>query len=281
MNYSADGLASLRPSVERVVVVRTLDDFQRAAAIRAVVYVAGQECPWAEEFDGNDFCGLHLLGFVGDEPAGCLRIRFFAGFVKIERLAVLPAHRRSSLAARMVRRALQLARRKGYRRVYGHAREGLEPFWARFGARPMGPRGGFGFSGQRYTEMLAELPPAQDALALGDDPLVLIRPEGDWDRPGVLEPQTSAPSPAAGSGWSENVRSAWAPFARGRMPGFEEAPAHREDVEERWFGGRERLRAGVEPPALPVRQIRRGRRRGGVHPAYPHLPARPRRNRAG
>jgi predicted GNAT family N-acyltransferase len=210
---------------EKVTIVRTMDDFQRAAAIRAIVYMAGQECPYDEEFDGNDFCGMHLLGWVDGEPAASLRLRFFGGFAKLERLAVRPEHRRSGIAFKVVREALQIARRKGFARAYGHAREGLEPFWARFGAQPMGTPGAFGFSGQRYTEMIVDLPPAADALKLGDDPLRLIRPEGDWDRPGVLEQATSPVDAAVTVGWSDAARAAWGPWAAGRMPGLEEEGA--------------------------------------------------------
>jgi predicted GNAT family N-acyltransferase len=212
---------------ERVTIVRTLDDLQRVAAIRAIVYVDGQDCPYGEEFDGNDLCGLHLLGWVGGEPAATLRLRFFGGFAKLERLAVRAEHRRSSIAFRLVREALRIARRKGFAQAYGHARSGLEPFWERFGARRIGPAGGFGFSGRRYTEMLLDLAPAADALRIGADPLVLIRPEGAWDAPGVLEgagarDANAAPPGLAAAGWSPSVRAAWAPFAGGRMPGLEE-----------------------------------------------------------
>ncbi len=54
--------------------------------------------PYEEEFDGNDFSSTHLLGYVGDEPAGCLRIRYFASFAKIERLAVRHEFRHTRLA---------------------------------------------------------------------------------------------------------------------------------------------------------------------------------------
>jgi predicted GNAT family N-acyltransferase len=198
-----------------ISVVRTLDDFLRTAAIRAIVYMDGQDCPFDEEFDGNDFCGIHLIGWIGREPAACLRIRFFADFAKVERLAVREEFRRSAIAFRIVRHALRLIARKGYAKAYGHAQEGLEPFWARFGSRPISGRPSFSFSGHRYTEMLLDLPPREDAIDLQADPLVINRPEGDWDRPGVLERGKAA---AAGSGrdrtgWNEAIAEAWRRFA--------------------------------------------------------------------
>jgi predicted GNAT family N-acyltransferase len=194
-----------------VSVVRTLDDFLKTAAVRSIVYIDGQNCPFDEEFDGNDFCGLHLIGWVGREPAACLRVRFFADFAKVERLAVRPEFRRSTIAFRIVRHALRLIARKGYTKAYGHAQEGLEAFWARFGSRPLSGEGTFSFSGHRYTEMVLDLPKRDDSIGLHSDPQVINRPEGDWDRPGVLEAgatNTGAFS-ASSRGWSGATADAW------------------------------------------------------------------------
>ena len=43
------------------------------------------------------------------------------------------------------------------------------------------------FSDFSYTEMVLDLEPSPDAITLDSDPYVIIRPEGDWDRPGVLD----------------------------------------------------------------------------------------------
>ena len=162
------------------------DDLLKVYSIRAAVYMAEQSCPYNEEFDGNDMCATQFLGFAGDEPAGCLRARFFADFVKLERLAIRRDFRRSTLAFDLVRAGIEHARRKGFRRIYGHSREGLESFWARFGAKPMQSEP-FDFSDYRYTEMVIDLEPHEDAINVNSGPMTILRPEGDWDRPGVLE----------------------------------------------------------------------------------------------
>jgi predicted GNAT family N-acyltransferase len=207
-------LPSCHPAQQRrqtVIVVRTLDDFLKAAAVRSIVYVSGQQCPFGEEFDGNDFCAMHLLGLVEGEPAACLRIRFFADFAKIERLAVLPEHRRSTIAFDIVRQAIRIIRQKGYTRIYGHAQEGLEAFWSRFGAHPMPDARSFAFSGHRYTEMLLELPRNPDAISLATDPLAVLRPEGAWDTPGVLERHARGDERR---GWSGDTEDAWRRWAK-------------------------------------------------------------------
>jgi predicted GNAT family N-acyltransferase len=152
-----------------VRIARGFDDLLMVYAVRSAVYIAEQECPFAEEFDGNDHCATHLIGFIKGEPAGCIRVRFFHDFVKFERLAVLKKFRKSSLAFELCRSAVDLARRKGFRRLYAHSREGLEGFYARFGATPMGSDRTLCFSGFNYTEMLlGSLFPMQSRSIAGD-----------------------------------------------------------------------------------------------------------------
>ena len=71
-----------------ITVARTFEDLMRVAAIRNAVYIGEQECPYEEEYDGNDLSATHLLAYIGDEPVGCLRLRFFADFAKFERMAI-------------------------------------------------------------------------------------------------------------------------------------------------------------------------------------------------
>lgn len=170
-----------------VSLARTFDDLMRVCAIRGATYVAEQECPLDEEFDGNDLMATHLIGYVGDEPAGCMRIRYFAGFAKFERLAVRQEFRSTRLSFRLARAGAELCRAKGYRRLYGHARKELVKFWKVCGWNPVEDRPVFAFSDESYVEIVRELPPANDPVAIGGDPYVLIRPEGRWHIPGVLE----------------------------------------------------------------------------------------------
>ncbi|MGH6836535.1 MAG: GNAT family N-acetyltransferase [Methylocella sp.] len=156
-------------------------------AIRAGVFMAEQDCPYAEEFDGNDHCATHFIAFIDGEPVGCLRARFFAEFCKLERLAVRKKYRGSGAAFDLVLAAVEHVRRKGYVRIYGHSQEGVDAFWAKFGSKPLPGREKFAFSGHRYTEMMAEFDPHPASITTSSGAMVINRPDGDWDRPGVLE----------------------------------------------------------------------------------------------
>ncbi|WP_394689894.1 GNAT family N-acetyltransferase [Hoeflea sp.] len=177
--------SALRPTGIRVV--NGFDDMMRIAAIRSAVYIGEQACPYDEEFDGNDLAATHLLAFINNEPVGCMRIRFFGDFAKMERLAVRKEYRRSRAAFDLVRASVALCKEKGYRRIYGHARQDYLPFWQSFGFKLKENGAPFAFSDQVFVEMVDEIEPSSTALSLKDDPYRLIRPEGNWHRAGPLE----------------------------------------------------------------------------------------------
>jgi len=170
-----------------VTVVRTLEDMMRVAAIRNVVYMGEQECPYYEEYDGNDLSATHLLAYMGDEPIGCLRLRFFAGFAKLERLAIRKEFRKSRAAFQLVRAAFKFCQKKGYGRIYAHSQTRLVDFWKRFGFQVLEGGKSFVFSGYDYVEVVADIEADAKAVSIGDDPYMIIRPEGRWHLPGVLE----------------------------------------------------------------------------------------------
>ena len=87
--------------------------------------------------------------------------------------------------------ALFLARKKGYRILYAHSQTRLLKFWEQHGfARMTGARD-FAFSDFDYTEVMLETEKHPQSINLGADPYVIIRPEGLWDTPGVLEMSAS------------------------------------------------------------------------------------------
>lgn len=183
-----DNYRSRAPQRElSVTVARSIEDVMRVMTIRSAVYLSEQECPYGEEFDGNDFSATHLIGYVGDEPAACLRIRYFANFVKMERLAVRREFRKTRLAFKVVRAGIELCRAKGYRKIYGHSQKRLLNFWSRFGFRPFEGSKEFVFSDFDYVEVSLDMTPHPQAISIGVDPYIMIRPEGRWHVPGILE----------------------------------------------------------------------------------------------
>ncbi|WP_233355687.1 GNAT family N-acetyltransferase [Henriciella litoralis] len=174
-----------------VSTARSLDDLHRVFMIRAIVFMAEQECPFDEEYDGNDLACLHLIARIDGEPVGTLRLRWFAGFGKIERVCILPRARGHRLDRILLAHALEIAARKGYRLMIGQIQARLWPLWSRvLHCHLQEDRAKFSFSDFEYLEIHIPVPRHPDALSPTSDPYVLIRPEGDWDRRGILEAST-------------------------------------------------------------------------------------------
>ena len=137
--HGSNPTSPLKPESRSISIriARDPNDLMLVTAIRAAVYLAEQDCPIEEEFDGNDLVAAHFLGFVGSEPAGCLRVRFFGEFAKVERLAVRHQFRRSRVSFKLVQASVDYIKRKGFKKIYGQAQDRLVDFWAHFGAKPL------------------------------------------------------------------------------------------------------------------------------------------------
>ena len=66
-----------------------------------------------------------------------MRIRYFADFAKLERLAVRNESRNAGLAGQIVDAAIELCRKKGYRVLYAHSQKRLLSFWEQRGFERM------------------------------------------------------------------------------------------------------------------------------------------------
>ncbi|MBO6763468.1 MULTISPECIES: GNAT family N-acetyltransferase [Alphaproteobacteria] len=175
-------------TVIEVTVARTLDQVVMAMTLRGVIYLGEQEAPYAEEYDGNDLVAAsHLIAWKGREPVGVLRLRWFADFAKVERAAVLQQYRRDGVMRVLMQEALRYSARRGYRRVIGHAQLNRVKYWRTHGFRVRPERPEFYFSDYAYVEIERELIPPVNAITADTDPMVLIRPDGEWDRPGPFD----------------------------------------------------------------------------------------------
>lgn len=176
----------------QICMARTLDDYQKAMAIRALTYLGEQDCPYDEEYDGNDLCASHVLAYANGQPVATLRLRWFSGFGKIERVSVLPPYRGSGVVKVMLGAAFEVSARKGYRRMLAQIQTRLWPLWSKtLNCRMMDDHPNFYFSDFEYCEIEISIAAHPAAIRSTTDPLTIIRPEGDWDRPGVLDDSAS------------------------------------------------------------------------------------------
>jgi GNAT superfamily N-acetyltransferase len=171
----------------RIKVARDFEDMAKVIAIRASACFSDPEHLYGKHFDGNDFSATHLIGHIDGEPVGTIRIRYFAGFTRIERLTVRPTHRRSRISFRLVKAAFAFCRDKGYLRLSGVAREEMVPFWSLFGGKVSKGTEPIFIYGLPHFEMAIEFPAITTAVRHDSHPLVLLRPEGRWHTAGYHE----------------------------------------------------------------------------------------------
>ncbi len=170
-------------------VAHRLDEIMQVISLRAIAYMHEQSCPYDEEIDGNDFAGAtHLIARLNGEPVGCVRLRWFAQFFKVERVAVLPRYRKSGLGAALLDASFELGAQKGYGHALGHVEPSIVGLWQRAcGVNPRPERANLAFSDHEYVEVEKFIPERPDAIHVNADPMILLRPEGEWDHPGVLD----------------------------------------------------------------------------------------------
>ncbi len=172
-----------------ISVAHRLDEIMQVISLRAIAYMHEQSCPYHQEIDGNDFAGAtHLIARLNGEPVGCVRLRWFAQFFKVERVAVLPRYRKSGLGAALLDASFDLGAQKGYGHALGHVEPSIVGLWQRAcGVTPRPERPTLTFSDHEYVEVEKFIPKRSDAIHVNSDPMILLRPEGEWDHPGVLD----------------------------------------------------------------------------------------------
>ena len=124
-----------------------MEDTLQAFAVRAACFIGEQDVPYSEEFDGQDFGATHLLAYLGNEPIGALRVRWFQSFAMPERLAVMQRFRGHKVGQLLLERARALAESRGCNILYTRVSPGQATYfenqrWRRLddgqtpGARP-------------------------------------------------------------------------------------------------------------------------------------------------
>lgn len=176
-------------------------------ALRAAVYMGEQHCPYWEEFDGNDYTATHLVLYVDGEPAGAMRLRWFASFAKFERAVILKRYRSYGLFLPFVEWAKDFARKKGYAKAYLHSQHRLWEIMSRIGFHKVDDRI-FHFSDHEYGALVCDLTaPDCEIPTVFTDPMVLNRPEDQLDMPGILEQSIERGASNPHVGWDAGRRA--------------------------------------------------------------------------
>ena len=148
------GMAN-RPVVT-IKLASTSDELMQCYMLRAAVFMGEQQCPYWEEFDGNDYTASHLMLYVDGEPAGV-----HAGALVRELRQARARHHPEALPldgpVHSVRRMGQgFCRKKGYPRPTCIGQQRLWPIFETQGFRKVNDKV-FHFSDHEYGAFVCDL----------------------------------------------------------------------------------------------------------------------------
>ncbi len=93
-----------------------------------------------------------------------------------------------------MRAGIELAKKEGLQADLRHSQKRLTKFWAHLVQSRLIKNYKLVFSDFDYTEMVIELEPHPEPITIETDPYVIIRPEGEWHKLGVLDQSANRPA---------------------------------------------------------------------------------------
>jgi hypothetical protein len=177
----------------RFEIVQTQEQMLDALSIRAIVYMEDEGYPARLAFDGNDFQATHIIAYDADEPFGAIRVRWFNGFAKLERMAMRKAFRNARVVKAFLDFVFDHVARKGYPIALTHAEPTYARLWCRlyrFEEVTTKAPAYFKSQGEPYVELVRRLEVPSNAITADTDVAMLYRVEGAWDRPASFEGST-------------------------------------------------------------------------------------------
>jgi len=171
----------------RVEVVTTPQQFLHVMGVRAICYTEDTQFPMDQAIDGNDYQCTHVIAYLGDEPIGAGRIRWFKDFAKIERTAFRPRFREMSYLKIYANFVFSHIAKKGYARAITHASPKYARLWRIILGMKLVNKPAATYFGEEYVELVKELEVPQDAITSDSSVELLFRTEGTWERTGRYE----------------------------------------------------------------------------------------------
>ncbi|SKA38621.1 Acetyltransferase (GNAT) family protein [Enhydrobacter aerosaccus] len=156
-----------------------MEDSFQAFAVRAACFIGELDVPFSEEFDGHDFSATHIIAYIGDEPVGTVRLRWFQSFAMPERLAVIQRFRGHNIGSLLLERCRTLAQSRGCNMLYVQALPNDTGYWEKQGWRRLVPEA----SGatKQIVAMVKAVDPNKPLPAVEAPEAIVLRRDGQLD----------------------------------------------------------------------------------------------------
>jgi len=161
-----------------------MEDSLQAFAIRAACFIGELEVPFSEEFDGHDFGATHVIAYVGEEPVGAVRVRWFQSFAMPERLAVIQRFRGHNIGQLLLERVRALALTRGCNMLYAQVLPGDIKYWEKQGWRRL-VQEEVGSGPKRIIAMVRAVDPSKPLPDVEAPEAIVLRREPQLDSTGM------------------------------------------------------------------------------------------------
>ncbi len=163
-----------------IVIVSNESEFAQAMSVRQQVFIDECKLEKQKEFDGNDYCATHILALDGDKPVGTMRIRYFNGFVKMERMCVIKDYRKTDVSEQIMQKGMNFVAQKGYDKVYGVCKKELLSRWQKNGFEIIPDAPLVEQNGQTLMPIYCKLEKPQRVVNMQTPADILNAKEGEW-----------------------------------------------------------------------------------------------------
>jgi GNAT superfamily N-acetyltransferase len=161
-----------------------MEDSLQAFAVRAACFIGELEVPFSEEFDGHDYGATHVIAYIGDEPIGTVRVRWFKSFAMCERLAVMQRFRGNNVGQLLLERCRQLAESRGCNMLYTQILPADTGYWQKQGWRRLVPEA-MGAGPKAIVAMIKQVDPDKPMPEVEAPEAVVLRREPTLDSSGM------------------------------------------------------------------------------------------------
>jgi len=108
-------------------------ELHAAFNIRIAVFVEEQGVALEVELDEHDAYADHVLVYFDNQPVATGRVRIVNDTAKLERICVMPSHRKYGIGKAVVQALEEIAKEKGLRKAKLHGQTQAMPFYEKLG----------------------------------------------------------------------------------------------------------------------------------------------------
>ncbi|GEN56785.1 N-acetyltransferase [Halolactibacillus alkaliphilus] len=116
-----------------IIKATTHKEREDAFSVREAVFINEQGVDASIERDALDDTATHIIGYINQSPVACLRFTSYSQAAKVQRMAVIKAHREEGLGKKLMLEAEVHMKQAGFTKSILHAQTHAAGFYQQLG----------------------------------------------------------------------------------------------------------------------------------------------------